>query len=225
MLDDTRGKGKSVDRVFLRLKDEIRKSELPAGFQAPEPEIAERVGVSRTPVREALIRLEAAGMVSLVPRRGAKVLPLKRSDLVEIFDLLMALEQVAVSDIQASEIAREERQELMDAATEADKALHFGDIADWIDADEQFHRLMGELRGFLRLGQWIGMLLDQVHRGRRILCEVPERPALGDAGYAILANAILNGDSVLAQELSARNLTLIKDHLLDSFDRAGLDAV
>ncbi|NVK34510.1 MAG: GntR family transcriptional regulator [Rhodobacteraceae bacterium] len=223
MLDNTRGK--RVDRVFLRLKEEIRNSELPPGFQAPEPEIAERVGMSRTPVREALIRLEAAGMVSLVPRHGAKVLPLQRGDLVEIFDLLMALEQVAVSDVQFGELSDAEKQDLLDAAGEADKALHFGDADEWIVADELFHRLLGELRGFGRLGQWIGVLLDQVHRGRRILCRIPERPALGENGYTLLATASLNGDTELAQELSSRNLILIKDHLLEGFDRAGVDAV
>lgn len=58
---------------------------LPPGYQAPEPELALRFGVSRTTIREALIRLEAEGLVELIPRRGARVLPIRADDMKEIY--------------------------------------------------------------------------------------------------------------------------------------------
>ena len=88
-------KNTRVTDAYVRLKNEIRENRLPPGFQAPEPEIAERLGMSRTPVREALIRLEAEGLVELIPRRGARVMPISPTDMAEIYDLLTALEPLA----------------------------------------------------------------------------------------------------------------------------------
>ena len=83
----TKARSTRVDNAYERLKTEILNGQLPPGFQAPEPDIATRLGMSRTPVREALIRLEADGLVDLVPRRGAKVLPISLQDICEIYQI------------------------------------------------------------------------------------------------------------------------------------------
>jgi DNA-binding GntR family transcriptional regulator len=77
------GKSSRVNDAYVQIKAEILSNRLPPGFQAPEPEVALRLGMSRTPVREALIRLEADGLVELIPRRGVRVLPLRAEDMAK----------------------------------------------------------------------------------------------------------------------------------------------
>jgi DNA-binding GntR family transcriptional regulator len=72
-----------VDDAYGRIKSEILENRMPPGFQAPEPEITLKLGMSRTPVREAPIRLEAEGPIGLIPRRGARVLPISPDDILD----------------------------------------------------------------------------------------------------------------------------------------------
>ena len=99
-------KATRVSDAYDRLKAEILLGRMPPGFQAPEPEIALRLGMSRTPVREALIRLEAEGLVQLIPRRGARVLPVRAEDMREIYAILTALEPEAAAALSTQDSAR-----------------------------------------------------------------------------------------------------------------------
>ena len=98
-----KAKSTRVDNAYERLKREILQGVLPPGYQAPEPDIASRLGMSRTPVREALIRLEAEGLIDLVPRRGAKVVAISRKDICEIFQILAVLEALAAGEAAGRE--------------------------------------------------------------------------------------------------------------------------
>ena len=99
--DDAHAKTSRVDDAHARIKDEILANRMPPGLQATEPEIAAELGMSRTPVREALIRLEAEGLVQLRPRHGAHVLPIEPDDMREIYEILTALEPEAAASLAA----------------------------------------------------------------------------------------------------------------------------
>ena len=86
-------------RAYDELKRRILDNELPPGSQALEQQAAEWLGMSRTPVREALIRLAQEGMIEVRPRHGMRVLPIAIADLREIYDLLAGLEATAVDII------------------------------------------------------------------------------------------------------------------------------
>ena len=91
-----RPRGKSmVVAAYDLIKERILKNEYEPGFQALEPEIAQELGMSRTPVREALIRLSNEGLVEVIPRRGFRVVPLSPADMREIYQVLTALESMA----------------------------------------------------------------------------------------------------------------------------------
>ena len=85
-----------VEWVYRTLKQSILTNEFYPGYQALEPELAKNLGVSRTPVREALIRLENERLIELIPRRGMRVIPLVPEDMREIYQLLTSLEVTAV---------------------------------------------------------------------------------------------------------------------------------
>lgn len=87
-------KNNRVADAYSQLKSQILSNQLSPGMQVPEPELSLQLGMSRTPVREALIRLQAEGLVELVPRRGLRVLPIKASDSVRFTKSLPCLSRM-----------------------------------------------------------------------------------------------------------------------------------
>ena len=81
-----------VEAAYRALKTAIRENVYPPGHQAAEPEIAEQLGMSRTPVHEAIIRLQEEGLVQVLPRRGVLICPISADDIREIYDVLIAVE-------------------------------------------------------------------------------------------------------------------------------------
>ena len=83
------------DETLTRLRDHIVEGKLPDGGRIPERQLCEMLGISRTPLREALKVLAAEGLVELLPNRGARVRPLSERDLAELFDVMGGLEGLA----------------------------------------------------------------------------------------------------------------------------------
>ena len=86
-----------VEAAYRALKVAIRDNVYPPGHQAAEPEIAEQLGMSRTPVHEAIIRLQEEGLVQVLPRRGVLICPISADDIREIYDVLIAVEGMAAA--------------------------------------------------------------------------------------------------------------------------------
>ena len=86
------------DVVFNTLRQAILRGELQPGERLMEIQLAQRLGVSRTPVREAIRKLELEGLVLMIPRRGAEVAEITRQDLEDVLEVRAALEELAVKD-------------------------------------------------------------------------------------------------------------------------------
>ncbi|GAB2184469.1 GntR family transcriptional regulator [Roseibium sp. LAB1] len=214
----TKARSTRVDNAYERLKAEILNGQLPPGFQAPEPDIATRLGMSRTPVREALIRLEADGLVGLVPRRGAKVLPISLQDICEIYEILSALEALAAGTA-CGKASDETLAQIEDVLTSADAALERQDIEAWAIADDRFHRLIAKASGNLRLEAEIEGFLDQVYRANTVLLRLNKAPASNAADHRKMLEAIREGDTDSAAETARvhrlNGLIRMKDVLKD----------
>ncbi|MEL6102185.1 MAG: GntR family transcriptional regulator [Pseudomonadota bacterium] len=165
-----------VEDAYARLKDEIRTNRLPPGLQVPEPEIAMRLGMSRTPVREALIRLEAEGLIALAPRRGVRVLPIKADDMREIYEILTSLEPDAAASLAGSKPSSDDLAPLEQATSAMELALADGNLDAWVEADDRFHRTLLELQGNRRLQNFVTALYDQAHRARIVTMQLRETP-------------------------------------------------
>ncbi|GAB4526480.1 MAG: GntR family transcriptional regulator [Roseibium sp.] len=195
-------KSTRVENAYERLKSEILRGELPPGFQAPEPDIASRLGMSRTPVREALIRLEADGLVDLVPRRGAKVLPIARKDICEIYHILSALEGLAARSAAARELRADGPGDVEALLDQADRALKAGDIDSWTVLDDRFHRWLAASSGNCRLEAEIIGFLDQIYRANSVLLRLNKAPACNAADHRRLCRAIREGEEDAAAEIA-----------------------
>jgi len=215
-----KAKSTRVDNAYVRLKNEILNGVLPPGFQAPEPDIANRLGMSRTPVREALIRLEAEGLIDLVPRRGAKVVAISRKDFCEIFQILAVLEALAASAAACSQERADFLPDLERILSESASALSANDIGTWAKLDDSFHRLVAGICGNERLEAEITGLLDQVFRANTVLLRLNKAPAASADDHDKILRAIAAGEPDVAAEIARshrlRGLATMKNLLQTS---------
>ncbi len=184
-----------VSDAYARLREDIRSNRLPPGFQAPEPEIAMRLGMSRTPVREALIRLEADGLVELVPRRGARVLPIRADDMREIYDILTSLEPDAAAAVAARNPTPEQLAPVEVAMADMEHALAAEDLDRWADADDRFHLSLLDLHGNRRLRGFIHALYDQAHRARIVTLRMRGTPVRSTEEHRQILAHLRAGDA------------------------------
>jgi len=129
------------DVVFNTLRDAILTGKLVPGERLMENQLAEKLGVSRTPVREALRMLELENLVELVPRKGAQVLDMSEKDIVNILEVRSALEGLATS-LACKKMSKEDLQQLKNMEVDFEKAVAENDVEHFVDIDEDFHDLI-----------------------------------------------------------------------------------
>lgn len=181
--------------AYARLRAEIRNSQMPPGHVATEPELALRLGMSRTPVREALLRLEAEGLVELVPRRGFRVLPLRAEDMREIYGILTSLEPDAAAAVATGNPTDKQLAPLEQSTSEMEAALGDGDLDRWAAADDHFHQTLLELHGNKRLTAFVTALYDQAHRARLITLRLRELPVKSTQEHREILEYLRAGDA------------------------------
>jgi DNA-binding GntR family transcriptional regulator len=215
--------------VYERLKAEILNNDLPPGSHAAEPELAQRLGVSRTPIREALIRLQGEGLVELIPRRGARIQPISPEDMREIYQILTALEPEAAANLAAQmrdgEATDETIAPLKAATRDMEIALEAGELHDWAIADDRFHRTLLQINGNRRLEKVIGGLLDQAHRARMLTIWMRKPPVGSTADHREIQEAIAAGDPTRARTLFRAHRERAADELIALLERSRIDRV
>jgi DNA-binding GntR family transcriptional regulator len=212
-------KASRVGDAYARLKEEIRTNRMPPGFQLPEPELALRFGMSRTPIREALIRLEAEGLVELIPRRGVRVLPIQPQDMAEIYEILTSVEPDAAAALAARNLSDEELAPLVRATATMEAALEQGDREKWAEAGELFHMLLLELHGNKRLSIMVGKLFDQAHRARMITLRLRPLPVQSTQEHSEILTNLRRGDPDAVRAVFRRHRTRAAEELLDILEQ------
>lgn len=211
-----------ADVAYDKLKRLILDGALPAGAQMLEQEAAARLKMSRTPVREAMVRLRQEGMVEIRPRHGMRVLPVSARDMAEIYDVLTALEGIAAEAVARKGIAARPLASLRAAVADMGKALEAGDLVRWAEADERFHSLLVQLSGNSRLIQMVGQLWDQAHRARMLTLQLRDSPTNSVMEHAALVDAIASGDPVVARRIHEDHRRRAGTMLVELLERLGL---
>ena len=153
------------DVVFQTLRQAILSGQLQPGERLMEIHLAKQLGVSRTPVREAIRKLELEGLVSTIPRRGAVVAEITRTDMEDVLEVRHALEDLAVR--RASEnMSEEQLNELKKASARFEECVRKDDLRASAQADEEFHESISEATGNRRLLQILNNLRGQIYRYR-----------------------------------------------------------
>ncbi|MFS0786624.1 GntR family transcriptional regulator [Shouchella sp. 1P09AA] len=178
-LETLKEKTQNLERVklpqqaYLILRKAIRELHFAPGSMCLEREVSDFLEMSRTPVREALIRLETEGFIRLVPRKGFVVESINPEDLQEIYAVTVALDgiaaEAATEQVFENDLIR--LQQLIDKQIEA---LNSEDLATWSRLDDAFHQEIINLASNSRLSITYESFDDQCHRAR--LFTINERP-------------------------------------------------
>lgn len=153
------------DVVFNNLRQAILKGELKPGERLMEIALAERLGVSRTPIREAIRKLELEGLVTMIPRRGAQVANITKKDLNDVLEVRLGLENLAIEKV-CSLRSEEDLARLKAASDKFLKTIEEGDLTKLAEADMAFHEIIYQASDNLRLNQVLSNLREQIYRYR-----------------------------------------------------------
>mgnify|MGYP000809803812 CR=1 FL=1 len=153
------------DVVFNTLRHAILRGELKPGERLMEIQLANKLGVSRTPIREAIRKLELEGLVLVIPRKGAEVADIKEKSLRDVLEVRKALEELSVQ-LACEKITKEEIEELKEAAETFKKAQKTKDITQIAEADVHFHDIINTASGNQKLIQLLNNLREQMYRYR-----------------------------------------------------------
>jgi DNA-binding GntR family transcriptional regulator len=191
----------NAEKAYRALKELILTNQLPAGSQLLEQEAALRLGMSRTPVREAMVRLEQDGVAEIRPRHGMRVLPVSADDMREIYEVLTSLESTAAELVARRGINDAELAELQQAVSDMDTALIADDLEAWAASDERFHSLLVALTRNQRLQQIVTQLGEQAHRARMLTLRLRPKPVGSNHDHAMLVQAIAARDPERARSI------------------------
>lgn len=217
-------RGSLVDEAYAALKQAIRDTVFPPGYQGSEQEIAVRLGMSRTPVHEAIIRLQEDGLVRVLSKRGVLICPLAPQDIREIYEVVIAVESMAAELLAAlPDAARTAVADELEAATAAmGEALARDDLPGWAETDELFHRLLVERCGNGRLRRIAQTVTDQAHRARMLTLKLRARPAGSAQAHRLIIAAVRAGDAGEAHRCARAHRVDARDEIVPLIEHIGL---
>jgi DNA-binding GntR family transcriptional regulator len=208
-----------VDAAYGQIRQRILDNIWPPGHRALETEVALELGMSRTPVREALMRLSNDGLVEVIPRHGMRVLPVSPSDMVEIYEILTALECMAAELLARRKPSAAQLKPLVDATKAMDKALKAQDLDAWAMADERFHAQLLDLAGNRQLQATVMNYWDRAHRARMFSLRLRPTPVNSTKEHMEMVERLLAGDMEGASKVTRSHRERASKELLSIFER------
>mgnify|MGYP000853343440 CR=1 FL=1 len=201
--------------VFGYLREAILEGKLEPGKRLMEMQLAENLGVSRTPVREAIRKLELEGLVVMVPRKGAYVADVSIKDMVEVLEIRAALEGLAAS-LAAERMTPKDVKALKVLADEFKKFHLEQNFKGMIEKDVEFHEKIFESTGNEKLYQMSQGLREQIYRFRvRYISEYNQSDNLVIEHDKIL-KAISKKDRKMAYNYGWEHIESLKNHMINT---------
>jgi len=192
------------EKILENIRDAILKGTLKPGERVSEPDLAERYGISRTPIREAFRQLESEGYLTVVPRKGAVVTALSERDVAEFYEIKSMLEgyaaQLAAEKMTDRDIERLSKinNRLADLAAE-------GDVKSFFRVHNEFHELFIRASGNNKLQELIQQMLKKFNRLRIASLSLPGRMEISVKEHEKIIEAFRNRDGELANNLVKKN--------------------
>lgn len=206
------------DVVYHTLRDAILMGKIQPGERLMEVKLSKSMGVSRTPVREAIRMLEEEGLVDIVPRRGALVSPISEQSLKDLLQVRRAL------DILSAELACENMTEndikaLRHAYHVFSSAMTSEDYAEIADKDEAFHDIIYKATGNQKLCQVLDILKKNMYRYRLEYVKYQDRRAMVKEEHVEMIEALKNKDKDRVRELMKLHIDHQEETILKSLRR------
>lgn len=222
---DSESKRSRTQRAYAELRKLIFDNQLTPGKRMFEQEVADLLQMSRTPVREALIRLAEDGLVSVRPRHGMMVLPISPDDMRDIYDVVTSLEATAAELAIEKGVDKAKIDQLSEAVLTMENALQAGDRSAWSKADEEFHQLLVKFSGNARLITLVNGMWDQTHRARIATLSRRPLPFSSNKDHRELVKAIEDGDAEAAKRIHVAHRKKARDLLVNLLVEMGLHEV
>ena len=200
--------------VYEELKRQILVGEIAPGTRMMEVELAEDMGVSRTPVREAIRKLEKEGLVTIEPRRGAYASDISIKDMVDVLEVRQMLEGMAAS-MAAQKVTEEEKLDFVEANSAYKNAVKKGNIEEIIRYDELFHQLIVSYSGNKTLNQLLSQVQELALRFRYIYYDDFSRYENMPVEHEEIEEAIISGDTQKAKVVAEEQVERLKKFVID----------
>lgn len=196
--------------VYEELKMQILMGKTVPGTRMMEVEMAEEMGVSRTPIREAIRKLEKEGLVTIEPRRGAYASQISISDMVEILEVRQNMEGLAAF-YAAERMGPENRRKLQKIADKYNEAVIAGDTKEMINWDTKFHHLIVESSNNKILVNMVEQLQELVLRFRYLYYDTFKRGEMMPAEHSAIMEAIFNNAPEEARDAADIHIERLKE--------------
>lgn len=193
------------DVVFNTLRQGILTGILKPGERLMEIHLASRLGVSRTPIREAIRMLELEGLVTMVPRKGAEVARISKKDLSDVLEVRGSLDCLA-TELACKRITKEQKAELIEAKEAFVAATKTKDAMKIAEADVRFHEVILAASDNKRLVQMMNNLAERVYRYRLEYIKDDRNHARLIEEHQEIASHVINGDVNKALEAAKRHI-------------------
>lgn len=205
------------DSVFYSLRKAILTGKLEPGERLTEVKLGKLLGTSRTPIREAIRKLELEGLVTIVPGSGARVARITIEDLQEVMEIRSTLDQLSAA-LASERITETEKQQLSEACEAFEKSTVTGDQLEIAEADVRFHDIIIKAAKNQKLGAILNSLADNIYRYRYEFIRDDVRYEQLVREHRDLYNAIAAGDREAAEKAAkthiGRQWKFIRDQLL-----------
>ena len=200
------------DEVHGVLRQGILTGELEPGTRLSVPTLAARFGLSRSPVRDAVLRLVREGLAEEVPYRGAIVRRLRPEEIIPLYEVREVLEGLAAR-LAAERATEDVVRDLRAAVSEHAAALAAGDLAEHFDADMRFHRLIREATGNAELVAALSPVQDRIRLAMLTTTSLTAGPARALEDHERILEAIEAGDPRRAEALARAHIARLRRQL------------
>ncbi|RLJ58856.1 GntR family transcriptional regulator [Litoreibacter meonggei] len=190
-----------TNQALIRLREMVFTGELSPDSNHYEADLADQLGMSRTPVREAALTMQAQGLVEVQPRRGVRILPISAEDMAEIYDVLCELESLAAARAAEKSYTADDLRIAQVCIDNMDTALSNQDRDAWASADDRFHTELVRLGGNARVAEIVARYTDQVRRARMMTLPLRPLPVQSNEDHRAVLFAIENRDAQSARSL------------------------
>ena len=201
--------------AYDRLKDALRHADIPPGEPLSENRISKLMGLSRTPVREALQMLSQEGLVEITPGRGVTVAARSFREILDVLYIRHILEP-ELTRLAAENITQERLDVLWDSLQKMEEAVENSDRPGWSIADTVWHDTLSEACPNQLLGEMVLQMRNRVHRYANIEHNLKIRQLRnGTAEHRVIVEAIAAGDAEAAGEAMRAHLESLRKNLFD----------
>lgn len=214
------------DAVYAQILEKIVDGTLPAGYALREGELAARFGVSKTPLRDALVRLQADGLVSIPPYRSAVVVGYSRQDLQEIYEVRELIEGACARDA-ALAISADDFAELSAVMRDSAARVAGGLVVDGQEqalaaAIDRFDVIMYAQSRNRRINEMVANIRNHIQRIGQLTTRIPGRMVKSVAEHQAIYEAIVQRDGAAAEAAMRRHIrSVMADQLVDIGEPGG----